>query len=252
VLGPWQGCYAMPTADARLERDLAGFVHDVEQALGSALVGISVYGSAATDEWARARSDVNTMIVVTGVTGAVLDTLVEWLVPWRKRGFALPLVVDEEFLERARDVFPMELDDARRAHRTLVGPDVLASVRVDRAQVRRQCEHEARAKLLRLRALYLDAAVAPALLERLLLESVKTFLVILRHVLHLRGDDAPFEYADVLAAGEKVLGPLPAFRRVLDHRQRRIRLPSRELRTEFSRYLADAERVVAAVDTLHA
>ena len=32
----------------------------------------------------------------------------------------------------------------------------------------------------------------------------------------------------------------------------RVRLPSRELRTEFSRYLADAERVVAAVDTLHA
>ena len=242
----------MPTADARLERDLAGFVHDVEQALGSTLIGISVYGSAATDEWVRRHSDVNTMIVVNGVTSAVLDTLVAWLVPWRKRGFALPLVVDEEFLERARDVFPMELDDARRAHRTLVGPDLLADLRVDRAQVRRQCEHEARAKLLRLRALYLDAAAAPALLERLLVESLKTFLVILRHVLHLRGDDAPFAYGDVLAAGEKILGPLPAFRRVLDHRQRRLRLSSRELRTEFSRYLADAERVVAAVDTLHA
>jgi hypothetical protein len=242
----------MPSADARLERDLAGFVHDVEQALGSTLVGISVYGSAATDEWVRTRSDVNTIIVVNGVTSAVLDTLVAWLVPWRKRGFALPLVVDQEFLERARDVFPMELDDARRAHRTLLGPDVLGQITVERAQVRRQCEHEARAKLLRLRALYLDAAASPALLERLLSESLKTFLVILRHVLHLRGDDVPFAYGDVLAAGEKALGPLPAFRRVLDHRQRRIRLPTRELRSEFSRYLADAERVVAAVDTLHA
>jgi hypothetical protein len=242
----------MPAADARLERDLAGFVHDVEQALGSTLIGVSVYGSAATDEWVRTRSDVNTMIVVNGVTSAVLDTLVAWLVPWRKRGFALPLVVDEEFLERARDVFPMELDDARRAHRTLLGPDVLGQIRVDRTQVRRQCEHEARAKLLRLRALYLDAAASPALLERLLVESVKTFLVILRHVLHLRGDDVPFAYAEVLAAGERVLGPLPAFRRVLDHRQRRVHLPTRELRSEFSRYLADAERVVAAVDTLHA
>jgi predicted nucleotidyltransferase len=242
----------MPAADARLERDLAGFVRDVERALGTALVGVSVYGSAATGEWIRARSDVNTLIVVNGVTTGVLDALAARLPSWRRRGFALPLLVDEEFLERARDAFPMELDDARRAHRTLVGPDVLADVQVDRAQLRRQCEHEARAKLLRLRALYLDTAADPAALEQLLAQSLTTFLVILRHVVHLRGDDAPFAYADVLAHGERLLGPLPAFRRVLDHRRGGTRLTRRELRTEFTRYLADAERVVAAVDALHA
>jgi len=242
----------MPAADARLERDLAGFVQDLERALGDALVGVSVYGSAATDEWVRAQSDVNTLIVVSGVTSGVLDALAARLPAWRRRGFALPLVVDEEFLERARDAFPMELDDARRAHRTLVGPDLLVGVQIDRAQLRRQCENEARAKLLRLRALYLDAAARPAALEQLLVQSLTTFLVILRHVLHLRGDDAPYAYAHVLADGERVLGPLPAFRRVLEHRQGRSRLAPRELRAEFSRYLADAERVVAAVDALHA
>jgi predicted nucleotidyltransferase len=242
----------MPGPDGRLERDLAGFVRDLEDALGDALVSVSLYGSAAADDWVPGHSDVNTVIVVRAVSSRLLDVLAALLPPWRRRGFALPLVIDEEFLERARDTFPMEIDDLRRAHRPLAGTDVLAALTVDRAHLRRQCEHEARAKLLRLRALYLDAAVAPAQLERLLVESLKTFLVILRHVLHLRGDDVPFAYADVLAAGERALGPLPAFRRVLDHRQRRLRLPSRELRTEFSRYLADAERVVAAVDTLHA
>jgi predicted nucleotidyltransferase len=242
----------MPTADARLERDLAGFVRDVERALGSALVGVSVYGSAATDEWVRTRSDVNTLIVVNGVTSGVLDALAATLPSWRRRGFALPLVVDEEFLERARDAFPMELDDARRAHRTLVGPDVFAGIQVDRSQLRRQCEHDARAKLLRLRALYLDTAADGRALEQLLVQSLTTFLVILRHVIHLRGDEAPFAYPDVLAHGERLLGPLPAFHRVLDHRRGGARLARRELRAEFSRYLADAERVVAAVDALHA
>ena len=113
------------------------------------------------------------------------------LPPWRRRGFALPLVIDEEFLERARDTFPMEIDDLRRAHRPLAGTDVLAALTVDRTHLRRQCEHEARAKLLRLRALYLDAAARPEDLDRLLTESLKSFLVILRHVLHLRGEQAP-------------------------------------------------------------
>lgn len=242
----------MPGPDARLERDLAGFVHDVERALGDSLLGVSVYGSATTTDWMRGTSDVNTLIVVRAVTSTVLDALAARLGAWRRRGFALPLVVDEEFLERARDAFPMELDDARRSHRTLLGRDVLADLAIDRVQLRRACEHEARGKLLRLRAHYLDAAARPADLERLLVQSVKSFLVILRHLLRLRGEEVGNAYADVLAAGERVLGPLPAFRRVLERRQGTSRFARRDSREEFSRYLADAERVVAAVDTLHA
>jgi predicted nucleotidyltransferase len=239
---------AMPGPDGRLERDLAGFVRDLQDALGDALVGISLYGSAAADEWVSGRSDVNTVIVVRAVSGRLLDVMAALLPPWRRRGFALPLVVDEEFLDRARDTFPMEIDDLRRAHKPLAGTDVLANLTVDRGHLRRQCEHEARSKLLRLRALYLDVASRPDDVERLLTESLKSFLVILRHVLHLRGEQAPHAYADVLTAGERFLGPLPAFRRVLEHRERKMRLG----RTDFSRYLADAERVVASVDTIHA
>ncbi len=242
----------MPASDARLERDLAGFVTEIERALGDDLVGVSLYGSAATDDWVRDASDVNTIVVVRAVTSRVLDALAGCVPAWRRRGFALPLVVEEEFFERAADAFPMELDDARRAHRTLRGPDLLAGVRIDRAQLRRQCEQEARGKLARLRARYLDAAARPADVEELLVRSVTSFLVILRHLLHLRGEETAFAYADVLAAGEHVLGPLPAFRRILERRRKTGRLSRGEVRDEFARYLGDAERIVAAVDTLRA
>src|SRR5436190_11725926 len=106
----------MPAADARLERDLAGFVGDVERALGDELLAVHLYGSAATGEWVRGRSDVNTVVVVRAVTSRVLDALAACLGRWRRRGFALPLVVEEEFFDRAADAFPMELDDARRVH----------------------------------------------------------------------------------------------------------------------------------------
>jgi len=239
-------------ADARLERDLAGFADEMRDALGDTLVSLIVYGSAAGDDWTPGYSDVNTLLVVRGVSAAVLDVLAARLPPWRRRRFALPLVADEDFLRQAADVFPMELDDMRRVHRTLHGPDVVAGIAIDPSALRRQCEHEARSKLLRLRALYLDVAARPHDLERLLVASLTTFLVILRHVVQLRGDGTPHEQAGVLAAGERFLGPLPAMRRVLEHRGGRSRLQRAALREEFARYLADAERVVAAVETVHA
>jgi predicted nucleotidyltransferase len=238
--------------DARLERDLQAFADDMRDALGDTLLSLVVYGSAATDDWVAGRSDVNVLITVRGVSAALLDVLAVRLPAWRRRRFALPLVVDEDFLRQAVDVFPMELDDMRRAHRTIHGPDVVADLAVDRVALRRQCEHEARAKLLRLRALYLDAAARPQDVENLVVASLTTFLVILRHVVHLRGDAAPHGHAEVLAAGERFLGPLPAMRRALEQRRGEARPQRAALREEFARYLADAERVVAAVDTVHA
>jgi hypothetical protein len=242
----------MAGEDTRLEQTLLAFVDDVRDALGDTLVNVTLYGSATGEDWVPARSNVNTMLVVRAVSSAVLEALSGLMPAWRRRRFAPPLLVDEEFLERSRDAFPIEYDDIHRAHRVLYGPDVVAAITVERAQLRRQCEEEARGKLLRLRAAYLDAAGRPAELEHLLLESLKTFLVILRHVVHLRGNPVPHGYADVLAAGERLLGPLPAFRRVLEHRRGTGSLPRGEWRAEFRRYLADVERVVAAVDTLHA
>src|SRR5439155_1414076 len=148
----------------------------------------------------------------------VLEALVPVIARWRKKRFALPLVADREYLESARDAFPMELDDIRRQHRVLAGADPFAAVVVERAALRRQCEHEARGKLLRLRALFLDAAGRPAALEQLMVESLKSFLVVLRHLIKLRGAEEANGYGEVLAAGARLLGPLPVMQRLLDHR----------------------------------
>jgi hypothetical protein len=242
----------MPPADARLERQLAAFTDAVRRALGDELVGLVLHGSAAGDEWLAGRSDVNTLVVVRAVSGAVLERLAALLPRWRRRGFALPAVVDPEFLAHAGVLFPIELDDLRRRHRVLHGADPLAGLTVDAAALRHQCRHEAQAKLLRLRGLFLDAADRPRHLERLLVESVKSFLVILRHWLRLRGDDGAHGYGEVLAAGERLLGPLPALRRVLEHRHGTARIARGALREEFARYLTDVERIVAAVDAPHA
>jgi len=242
----------MPRPDASVEAQVAAFSRDVQAALGDRLLSLALYGSAAGEDWVRGRSDVNAAIIVTRVTLEVLEALVPVVTRWRPRGFALPLVADREYLDSARDAFPMELDDIRRRHRLLAGVDPFATLVVERAALRRQCEQEARGKLLRLRARFLEAAGRSEALEQLMVESLKSFLVVLRHLLRLRGVEDVDGYRDVLAAGARLLGPLPVMHRLLDHRTGETRLDAAALRAEFGAYLAEVERIVAALDALDA
>jgi hypothetical protein len=242
----------MAQPDERLERQLETYSQEVQAALGAQLVCLAVYGSAAGDDFFDPHSDVNLAIVVQAVTSDVLEALAPVVMRWERRHFAIPLVIELAFLDRARDVFPMELDDIRRQHRLLAGTDVLADLTVDREALRRQCEKEARGKLLRLRALYLGTGGAASALERLMLESLKSILIFLRHLLRLQGTDPGQRYRDALVAGERALGPLPLMSRLLDHREGVTRLVPRAERLEFREYLGEVERIVNALDTLDA
>ena len=240
----------MAALDARTEKAVERFAAQIEAALGPGLVCLALYGSAAGDDWVAGRSDVNLAVVVDGVSLEALDALVP-VVGGRPRGFAIPLVLDPEYLDGARDTFPMELSDLARQHRVLAGRDVLADIRVEPAAVRRQCEQEARGKLLRLRALYLETAGNPDALEQVMVESLKSFLIVLRHLVRLRGSEA-HGYASVLRDGEALVGALPVMRRLLGHRTGAAPLPARALRAEFRGYLDDVGRIVAALDGLDA
>jgi len=242
----------MPRPDAAVEAQIAAFTRDVQAALGDRLLSLVLYGSAAGDDWVESRSDVNVAVVVPRVTVDVLEALAPVVARWRGKRFALPLVADREYLASARDVFPMELDDIRRQHRVLAGADPFAALVVERAALRRECEQEARGKVLRLRTLFLDAAGRPSALEPLMVESLKSFLVVLRHLVRLRGGEGAHSYHEVLAAGARLLGPLPVMQQLLDHRTGAARLGAAALRTQFGAYLAEVERIVAALDAFDA
>ncbi len=242
----------MPRPGARAEQQIATFTEEMRTALGEELVCLVLHGSAAGDEWVAGHSDINTALVVPRVTLAVLERLAPLVARWRERGFALPVLMDYEYLRRARDAFPMELDDIRRQHRLLAGADLFADLTLDPAALRRECEREARGKLLRLRALFLEAGRTPAAIEQLMVGSAKSFVVVLRHLLRLRHIDGGYGYAAVLAAGEGIVGPLPTIRKLLLHRAGEARLSPAALRAEFGAYLGEVERIVEAVDALDA
>ncbi len=237
----------MSELDEQHRRDLTRYAEDVRTALGDGCVAVVLYGSAAGVDWIPGRSDLNTAIVLRRASVAALDALAPVIGRWRNRGFALPVVLDHEQVERARLLFPMELDDIKRQHRVLAGSDPFAAIATDEAALQRECAQEAFGKLLRLRAFYLEHAADAAALGRMMTESLKSFLTVIRHLLRLRGSQVPLAYDAALAAGEAAVGPLPAMRQVLTYRRDASAADADRLRELAGAYVDEVERVVAAV-----
>lgn len=236
----------MAALDPRREHDVLAYGREVHAVLGDACVGVLLYGSAAGVDWVAGRSDFNTVIVLERTSPERLGALAPVVARWRPKRFALPVVLDREQVADAAQLFPMELDDIMRQHRVLAGENPFAGIATDEAALRRECAQEAFGKLLRLRAFYLEHDGDAAALARMMTESVKTFVIVIRHLLRLRGEEVPHAYDAALAAAEAAVGPLPAMRQVLAQR-RDVSPNTARLRALAGDYGAEVERVVAAV-----
>jgi predicted nucleotidyltransferase len=236
--------------DARSERTIAQVAEQAQRVFGADLVSVVLYGSAAGADFVPGRSDLNLAIVLERVTFGHLKALHAHLSGWRKRGVATPLLLDRRFLERACDVFPMEFYDIHAQHRLLYGEPVFDALRIDARHLRYQSEHEARSKLLRLRALYAEVGAQRRSLEALLLDSVKTFVVIMHNLLRLRGGDGTMQFVDIVDACERQFQqPFPTMRHLV--RLRHGMEPwADDVEATVQAYFEEVERLVDLIDVI--
>ena len=160
---------------------------ELAAAFGSALRTVVVYGSAEHPDFRPERSDVNFCAVAEPVTFAHLQRVSQWYARWRGERVAAPLLLALSDLTRSLDVFPLEMLDLQTRHRTLAGDELFTDLVVAPTNVRLECEREAKGKLVRLRALYLELAGSTVEIRELMLDSRKTFLHVMRGLLYLRG-----------------------------------------------------------------
>ncbi len=187
-------------------KDVEAFAGRLRAAVGDNLVAAVLYGSAARGTYVKGRSDLNVLVVLRDASAEALRPAARVLADWTKAGEPAPLVFSEAEWRASADVFPIEVEDMREAHRLLEGADVFAGLPTARADLRQELEREVRGKLLRLRTEYAAAAPSGKALGRLLLGSASTFLVLLRAVVRLAGRVPPREPAALVRAAEEVAG----------------------------------------------
>ena len=187
-------------------RDVERFAERLQAACGTNLVAVLLYGSAARGTYVKGRSDVNVLVVLRDASAEALRPAAPLLADWTKVGEPAPLVFSEAEWRASADVFPIEIEDMREAHRLLAGADVFAGLATDRADLRRELEREVRGKLLRLRTEYAAAAPSGKALAALLTGSASTFLTLFRATLRLAGRVPPSAAAELVREAGEVAG----------------------------------------------
>ncbi len=234
--------------DSQSEKAVTQITEQARLIFGTDLVSVALYGSAAGEDFVPGRSDLNFAIVLERLTHTHLKALHQHLPNWHKMRVATPLLLDRKFLARARDVFPMEFHDIKEQHRVLYGEEVFATLAIDSRHLRYQAEHEARGKLLRLRALYAEVGADRKRLEALMLDSAKTFVIIMRNVIRLRRGEGHTRYLQVLDAFEQHFQEtFPTIRQLLCVKQGSAAWP-KDIDDAFRAYLEEVERLIDLIE----
>jgi hypothetical protein len=236
-----------------MDEILNQFVQDVQHLFKGDLVAVYLYGSAVTGEHVAGRSDINTAVVLHDVTPDLLRRASSHLRFWHRQGMATPLFVDPDFIRTSLDVFPIEFADMRDRHRVLWGPDLLADLAIERANIRRQCEQELRGKLLKLRQTYVEAAHTPKQLEAILTSAAASVIVLSRTLLYLAGEESGGGSMDVLEGLERRFGsPTDHFRKAVQLKRGEIRVAGAGLELLYHGALGEFDQLVKVVDGLPA
>jgi len=189
---------------AKLSIDTLGDA--VARALGSRLVSLLLYGSAARGTHVPNRSDVNTLLICDAVDEALFQRLDPVMNAWIKAGHPAPLILTEAEWRSSVDAFPIEYEDIREAHRVLAGRDPWAGITVRRDDVRRQLEHELIGKLVRLRQAYAALRGDSKQLARVIVRSAGGLFTMLRATLRLAGQAPPADAASLVRAAGALVG----------------------------------------------
>lgn len=174
-----------------------GAVDAARAAVGERLVAATLYGSAAGGEFHPEHSDVNVGFVFTVLGSDELTALRGAHEAWAARRVVRPLLLARKSLDQSHDTFPLEYLLIRERHRALYGPDLFASIPIERAALRAQVERVLRAQELGLAVSYVAMAGTPEGARRWASQASSAIAASASGLLHLNGEPIPATRAEL-------------------------------------------------------
>jgi hypothetical protein len=217
--------------------------------LAANLAGLTVVGSSLTDDYVPGRSDINTVVTLERYETAALKAIAGLARPLRKTKVSAPLLMTADYIQRSRDVFGVEFLDLRLTHRTVLGDDPFAKLRVRKRDVRLQCERELKATLIRLRQGYIAAAGNTKLIRDVLIAAAKSMAPLLRAMLWLKGLDRPQTTAPTFEQAAATFDVyLDAVVAAEHWRHEKTRMTDNEIETAFESVYEAVDKLATIVD----
>ncbi len=130
---------------------------------------------------------VHALALVQTLTFADLMACAERTAAWAKLHLAVPLLLTEDEFSRSLDAFPLEFAGIASHHHLVSGVDPFEAVTIERSDVRRACETQAKSHLIHLREGFVEAHADAAGVARLVAASIPSFRSLLVNLAWLDG-----------------------------------------------------------------
>jgi hypothetical protein len=232
-----------------LADELTELVEKLTEAHRDNLKSVVLYGSAVVGGQLEEDRPKKVLVVLDRIAPHDLKSAHEVAEWWRSEGNPVPVYFTSEEMADSSDVFPIEFVDMSQVRHVLYGKDPFDGLDVPTQHLRHQLEYELRAKLLRLRRLYIPASRNANQLARLMAESLDNFSVLFRHVLVMRGKEASFNKREcVMKLADELQMDKKTFVRIFEYAPDAEVWLESETNETFGKYLAQIEKVIEAVD----
>lgn len=175
----------------------------LRELLGDDLRSFVVHGSAARDDWKEGSSDIDVIIVLQRSSREILEKIASPLAIAHGAARVEAMILVEDEIARAADVFPLLYDDIRRHHVVLHGSDPFAGLVIEHKHLRLRIEQELRDLKIRLRRAVTDAAGHQASLGAAVTRKVRQARFPLRALLGLLGAECKDDFETVITKAGK-------------------------------------------------
>ena len=220
------------------------FCWEAREGLGGKLLSITLYGSAARDDYHPGRSDINILLIASVLDLQALQGLLDPVSRGLRAGIH-PLLMTHEDLLSSTDIFPVKFLSMKERYLPLWGKDPLAGITVAREHIRLRCEQEMMNLLLRLRRHYVYHGGWG--LAGKIASGVTGFLENLRYALSL-DRPVPLTREEAIVAAEKYGVPPEALRGALALKNDPDN--AKEVERIYEEYVKAVERAARMIDSM--
>jgi predicted nucleotidyltransferase len=212
---------------------------------------ITITGSALTDDFVPGKSDVNSIFVLTEMDLKFLELLAILGKKYQKKRIAAPLIMTPEYIMNSLDVFPIEFLNIKLLHKTIFGENLFQDLKINRSDLRLQCERELKVRLIGLRQGYISCLGNSKMLMDMFIGSFSGYIPLFKGIILLLGKEPPVTNSDVMTVLEEVSGVnTSVFKTVSKQKKHKTKLTMEQLNTIFQDYYASIEKLGDITDDI--
>lgn len=171
-----------------MNKNIEILISEIKNIINERLLSAVLYGSYA-DGTNTKSSDINLIVVIEQLTAVDLKNLNPAIKKWQKSNNILPVFMGKTEWFASTDVYPMEYSDIKDRSSILYGEDIVSNLKIDKCNLRLQCESETKNLLIRLRQGYVSNCGDKKIISELIINSSKSLIAIFKTVLRLTSDD---------------------------------------------------------------